>query len=118
MRAPLFCLAPAVVLQWALLSGTAWAAQPADDSLAAAFLAQCQHTQACALAELTANPDTDPALLQMVQSGMAGQCEAQLAKVSQYEGMPHAEALIRCFRAMAELSCEVLSESPDIPDCN
>ena len=94
-------------------------ASPAPSGpLAEAFLAQCQHTQTCALAELTANPDTDPALLQMIQSGMAGKCEAQLAQVSQYEGMPHAQTLISCYQAMSELPCEVLREGPEIAECN
>ena len=100
------------------LAAVVHASPPPSGTLAEAFMIQCQHTQACALAELTANPDTDPALLQMIQSGMAGKCEAQLAKVSQYEGMPNAETLISCYQAMSELPCEVLREGPEIAECN
>jgi hypothetical protein len=107
-----------VLLSSTFSAGLGLASQPPSGPLAEAFLAQCQHTQTCALAELTANPDTDPGLLQMIQSGMAGKCEAQLAKVSQYEGMPNAETLISCYQAMSELPCEVLREDPEIAECN
>lgn len=101
-----------------LSAAVALANQPTSGPLAEAFLAQCQHTQACALAELTANPDTDPALLQMIQTGMAGKCEAQLATISQYEGTPRAQMMASCYQAMSELPCEVLREDPEIPECN
>lgn len=107
-----------VLLSCAFPAAVGLASQPPSGPLAEAFLTQCQHTQACALAELTANPDTDPALLQMIQSGMAGTCEAQLTKVSQYEGMPHAQTLISCYQAMSELPCEVLREDPEIAECS
>lgn len=108
----------AALLSSSFSAAVALASQPATGPLGEAFLAQCRHTQACALAELTANPDTDPALLQMIQSGMAGKCEAQVATVSQYEGAPHAQTMISCYQAMSELPCEVLREDPEIPECN
>jgi len=105
-----------LLLSLALLTGKAASADTGP--LAAAFLAQCHHTQECALAELASNPDTDPALLQMIQAGMEGKCEAQVAKVSQYEGMPQAQAMTLCYRAASELPCEILRDDPVIPECN
>lgn len=107
-----------LMLSLALLTGKAFATPADTGPLAEAFLAQCRHTQACALAELTANPDTDPALLQMIQTGMEGKCEAQVAKISQYEGMPQAQAMTLCYRAASELPCEILRDDPVIPECN
>ena len=107
-----------LILSLALLTGKSLAAPADTGPLAEAFLAQCHHAQACALAELTANPDTDPALLQMIQAGMEGKCEAQVAKISQYEGMPQAQAMTLCYRAVADLPCETLRDDPVIPECN
>ncbi len=104
---------------FALLCGvTAYGAPPVDDSLAAAFLVNCQHTQACMLEELTANPETDPAVLQMIQTRMAGQCEGQLAMISQYEASPRAEAMALCFRTMSEMTCAELRDHPELAACN
>lgn len=108
----------AALLSCTFSAAVALASQATSGPLAEAFLAQCQHTQACAVAELTANPDTDPALLQMIQTGMAGKCEAQLATISQYEGAPHAQTMISCYQAMSVLPCEVLREDPEIPECD
>ena len=101
-----------------LVSGGAWATEPSEESLAGAFLAHCNHSQACMLAELTANPQTDPVMLEMIQTRMAGQCEAQLAKISQYEDAPQAQAMALCFRTMTTMSCEALRAGPEISECS
>lgn len=106
------------VMTAVFLSHSLHSAEPSEDTLAGAFLANCKHTQACQMEALSANPETDQALVQMIQSRMAGQCEAQLAKISQYEGAPHAQGMALCFRTMSQMSCEELRGDPDVPECN
>ena len=102
----------------ALISLGVLAIEPSEESLAGAFLAHCNHSQACMLADLTANPQADPAMLETIQTRMAGQCEAQLAKISQYASAPQAQAMALCFRTMSTMSCEELRARPEIAECS
>lgn len=45
-----------------------------EDSLASAFLAQCLHMQGCARERLATEGSMDPALVQMIEARMTGQC--------------------------------------------
>ena len=112
-----------------LLLAILWALQNAvtlaDDggSLADAFLAQCAHTQACGIEEMRSK-GMDPAMLQMIEARMEGQCEAQLTEMNQIESQANAgpnaekvEVMTRCFLAMADMSCDELANDPEIPEC-
>jgi len=90
-----------------------------ESTLAEAFLAQCLHMQSCAQAKLSSS-DMDPAMVQMIQTKMQGQCEAQLPKITemQAQGSEHADRLRQCFEAMAVLSCEQLEGRPEIAACS
>lgn len=95
-----------------------------DDSLSAAFLDQCKKMQSCALEEIKSR-DLDPSMVTMMEARMQGQCEAQVARISQIEEQahtgPHAEKadqMKACFRARAALACDILASEPVIPECD
>ena len=88
-----------------------------EDSLVSAFLAQCLHMQDCARERMATEGSMDPALVQMIETRMTGQCEAQLQKISQYEASPHTQKLKDCYQAMAALSCAELATEPSVPAC-
>lgn len=88
-----------------------------EDSLASAFLAQCLHMQDCARERIATEGNMDPALVQMIETRMTGQCEAQLQKIAQYEASPHTQGLIDCYQAVTALSCAELAAEPSIPAC-
>ena len=88
-----------------------------EDSLASAFLAQCLQMQDCAIERMATEGSMDPALVQMIETRMTGQCEAQLQKISQYEASPHTQKLKDCYQAMAALSCAELAAQPSVPAC-
>lgn len=105
----------------AILAFTVHAAN--EDSLSAAFLAQCKQMQSCALEEIKSR-DLEPSMIAMMETRMQGQCEAQVARIDQIEERgrsgPHAEKadqMKACFRARAALSCDVLIAEPAIPEC-
>lgn len=88
-----------------------------DDTLAAAFLAQCKHMQSCIREKLAARDDADPAMVQMIESRMAGQCEMQVARIEPMEGMPEADRMKACYRAVVALTCAEIEAEPEIPEC-
>ena len=97
----------------------------ADDggSLADAFMAQCAHSQACGIEEMR-DRGMDPAMLQMIEARMEGQCEAQLDKMKEIESQaasgPNADKVAQmkqCFLAMTQMSCGDLMDDPEIPEC-
>ncbi|MDG1945188.1 MAG: hypothetical protein P8J17_13110 [Halioglobus sp.] len=88
-----------------------------EDSLASAFLAQCLHMQDCVRERMATGGTMDPALVQMIEAGMTGQCEAQLQKISQYEASPHTQKLKDCYQAMTALSCAEHAAQPSVPAC-
>ena len=94
-----------------------------EGSLGDAFLAQCKHTQSCAMEKMRGS-DMDPAMLDMIESRMQGQCEAQVSTMESIEAQaalgPHAEkidAMKGCYLAVIQLSCDVLNAEPDVPEC-
>lgn len=80
----------------------------AEGTLAESFVAQCERVLQCGIDKMKSEPNANQDMIQMIETQMAGRCQAQAEKMAQAEQSPYADKMRACFDAMAELGCEDL----------
>jgi hypothetical protein len=78
----------------------------AEGTLAESFVAQCEKVLQCGIDKMKSEPNANQDMIQMIETQMAGRCQAQAEKMAQAEQSPYADKMRACFDAMAELGCE------------
>ena len=80
----------------------------AQDTLTEAFVVQCEHVMQCGLEKMKSEPNANQDMIQMIETQMAGKCQAQAEKIAQAEQSPYADKMKACFQALTEMSCQDL----------
>ena len=78
----------------------------AEGALVESFVARCEKVLQCGIDKMKSEPNANQDMIKMIETQMAGRCQAQAEQIAKAEQSPYADKMRSCFDAMAELGCE------------